>query len=282
MAHRFLDPFPKYLQIREILTRRIAREMRVGDRLPTEQELCKQFGVSRETIRDAWRGLEEDGLISRARGQGTFVARLPPAGRETRLTGLSEDLTRFKMDTEASVLAKGPVVPQPSVAQLMATPPDEMVYRIFRLRFVERQPFALHEAFLPLEVGARVGRRDLCSVSIVNVLRQSVRSRIWEDHHRIEALASDTEVAQHLGVGIGSPILYIVRHFKIADDQPIALFRSHYRADRYFYTVRLGQMPPGPRPRRGTATARGKRVPGTIGNANATPRGARRDQALFD
>ena len=70
MAHRFLDPFPKY---REILSRSIEREMRVGDRLPTERELCKQFGDRRKTIRDAWRGLEDDGLISHARRHGTFV-----------------------------------------------------------------------------------------------------------------------------------------------------------------------------------------------------------------
>src|SRR5262245_48371958 len=147
--HTFLDPFPKYLQIREILLRRIAREMRIGDQLPTEHALCGEFGVSRETVRDALRGLEVDGVISRTPGQGTFVARLPSAGRETRLTGLTEDFSRFKLDTEARLLAKGPVLPQPAVADVMARERDEMVYRIFRLRFFERQPFALHEAFLP-------------------------------------------------------------------------------------------------------------------------------------
>jgi DNA-binding GntR family transcriptional regulator len=80
-THTFLDPFPKYLQIREILLRRIEREMRIGDRLPTEHALCEQFGVSRETVRDALGGLEADGMISRTPGQGTFVARLPPPGR---------------------------------------------------------------------------------------------------------------------------------------------------------------------------------------------------------
>jgi hypothetical protein len=47
------------------------------------------------------------------------------------LTGLSGAFTRFKLDTVASVPGKGLVVPWPSVAQLMATPPDELVYRIF-------------------------------------------------------------------------------------------------------------------------------------------------------
>jgi GntR family transcriptional regulator len=246
-THSFLDPFPKYLQIREILVRRIEREMRVGDQLPTEHVLCEEFGVSRETVRDALSGLEADGLISRTPGHGTFVARLPPVTRETRLTGLTEDFSRFKFDTEARVLSKGPVLPQPAVAEIMATPRDEMVYRIFRLRFFEGAPFGLHEAFLPLDVGARVARLDLSKTSIVHVLRSSLRLDIWEDHQTIEALAADTEVARLLEVGIGSPVLHVVRLFKIGADQPIVLFRAHYRADRYYYTVKLAQGAP-PRP----------------------------------
>jgi GntR family transcriptional regulator len=239
----FLDPFPKYLQIRQILMRRIERGMRVGDQLPTEHGLCEEFGVSRETVRDALWGLEADGVISRTPGQGTFVARLPPASRETRLTGLTEDFSRFKLDTQARVLAKGPVLPPPSVADVMASRGEEMVYRIFRLRFFERQPFALHEAFLPLDVGVRVARQELGNTSIVHVLRSSLRLDIWEDHQRIEAQAADTEVARLLEIGIAAPVLGIVRHFKVDDDRPIVLFRSHYRADRYYYTVKLAQGP---------------------------------------
>jgi GntR family transcriptional regulator len=180
-------------------------------------------------------------LISRTPGQGTFVARLPPVTRETRLTGLSEDFSRFKLDTAARVLAKGPVSPQPAVAEVMATPRDEMVYRIFRIRFLEGAPFSVHEAFLPLDVGAQVARLDLSKTSIVHVLRSSLRLDIWEDHQRIEAMAADTEVARLLEVGLGAPVLHIVRHFKIGADQPIVLFRSHYRSDRYYYTVKLAQ-----------------------------------------
>lgn len=257
VTHSFLDPFPKYLQIREILVRRIEREMRVGDQLPTEHALCAEFGVSRETVRDALAGLEADGLISRTPGHGTFVARLPPVSRETRLTGLTEDFSRFKLDTEARVLAKGPVLPQPAVAEVMATARDEMVYRIFRIRDFERQPFGLHEAFLPLDIGARVARLDLGKTSIVHVLRSSLRLDIWEDHQRIEAVAADTEVARLLEIGIGAPVLHIVRHFKIGEDHPIVLFRSHYRADRYYYTVKLSQPAPtrSAEPRRSKAAA---------------------------
>jgi DNA-binding transcriptional regulator YhcF (GntR family) len=92
-----------HLPIREVLTRDIERDTHVGDRLAIEEKVCDQFGVSRELMRDAWRGLDSDGIISRSRGQGTFVERLASACRETRLTGLS-------YDAEARELAKGALV----------------------------------------------------------------------------------------------------------------------------------------------------------------------------
>src|SRR5262249_61149436 len=128
----------------------------------------KESGVGRRTARGAPSGLEADAITSRIPGQGTFVARLPPASRETRLTGLTEDFTRFKLDTEARLLAKGAVLPQAAVADVMAVPREEIGYRVFRLRFFERQPFALHEAFLPLDVGTPLARHELGKTSIVH------------------------------------------------------------------------------------------------------------------
>jgi len=65
------------LQLGELLSRHIERDMGFGDRLLTEEELCDQFGVSHETVPDAWHSLEGDGIIAPPRGQGTIVERPP-------------------------------------------------------------------------------------------------------------------------------------------------------------------------------------------------------------
>ncbi|MBY0338531.1 MAG: GntR family transcriptional regulator, partial [Acetobacteraceae bacterium] len=71
----FFSPYPKCLQIRRLLLDRIKRGLAPGDRLPTEHALCAEVSVSRETVRAALGALEEDGIIERAGGRGTFVAR---------------------------------------------------------------------------------------------------------------------------------------------------------------------------------------------------------------
>ena len=238
---RFVDPFPKYLQIREILARRIARAMRIGDRLPTEHELRTEFAVSRETVRDALAGLEADGIIVRSPGQGTFVAELPSATAEARFTGLSEDFSRFRLDTAAVVLFTGEVAPDAPVGQSLALAAGEKVLRIYRRRQIDGQPFSLHEAFLPVPVGQRVVAFDLQTTSIVDVLSRRLQLPIREHLQTIEAVAADVESASHLGTGIGAPLLQIARHFKLENGDPVVYFRALYRSDRYYYTVALGQ-----------------------------------------
>jgi len=251
VGSRLLDPYPKYLQIRDILLRRIEREKHAGDRLATEAELGAEFGVSRETIRDALIGLEKEGLIRRAPGSGTFVARLPRRDRERRLTGLSEGYTRFNLDTQARVLFIGEIPAGHDIAAVLECE-SRVVTRISRLRSLEGEPFAVHEAYLPLDIGSGVAERDLTQTSIVHVLRRGLKLAIWEDRQRIEALAADTEIARLLGIGIGCPVLHIERLFRDADDRPVVLFRSHYRSDRYYYTVTLGK-PDAKSPTQGVA-----------------------------
>jgi GntR family transcriptional regulator len=241
VGHTFFNPYPKYLQIREALARRIDRELAVGQQLPTEQALCQQFNVSRETVREALRGLEEEGLISRSPGRGTFVHRRPPRVVESRLTGLPEDFSALRFNTEARGLAAGPVLPSPDVAERVGAAPGEMVYRITRLRFLDGTPFALHEAFLPLDVGSRLARLDLRRSAPLREIRETLGIDATEDHVKIEAIAADADIASLLDVALGAPLLLVTRHFLLPKYRESGLFRSIFRADRYYYSVQVGK-----------------------------------------
>jgi GntR family transcriptional regulator len=235
--------------VREALLRRLERDLRPGQQFPTEQALCTEFGVSRETVREAVRRLEDDGLISRHPGRGSFVLHSPRRRAERGLTGLVEDFSDLHLNTEARVLEAGPAPMTDEVAETMGLSADESVYRISRLRSFEGQPLAFHDAFLPVQLGCRVAALDLRRTSILHELRVTLRMHCLEHYQRIEAVAADAPLARLLDVVLGAPLLQITRRIEAGRCQPV-LFRSQFRADRYYYTVDLAAGHASSRPSR--------------------------------
>lgn len=237
----FFNPYPKYLQVRRILLDRIATTMRSGDQLPTEHALCADFGVSRETVRAALATLEEDGVIRRTPGRGTFVARMPRPRPERRLTGLTEDFSALRLDTEARVLETGPARLPPALCAAMGLEADAPGFRISRLRLFERRPLAWHESWMTPEIGARVAALDLRRTSIRREMLETLRLPMVEDHQGIDAVAADPDSAALLEVPIGAPLLCMTRLFLTEGGGLAVYFHSLYRSDRYYYTVKLAQ-----------------------------------------
>lgn len=237
----FFHPYPKYLQIAGILRNRILTQMQPGDRIRPEVSLSSDFGVSRETIRQALEPLEKEGLISRSRGRGSFVAKRPVSRPVEKLTGMVEDFMALRLKTHAKLLQKGVVKADEEVAGYLNLEKDTLIVRIDRLRFLDEKPLAYHAAFLPAEIGARVLQEALEHTSIVYVLANTFRFAFHEDQQIIEADTADVMLAEYLGVPIGSPILLMRRIYITEGERPIAYFKSYYRPDRYVYTVKLRQ-----------------------------------------
>ena len=240
---KLFRPFPKYLQVREILLRRIARDLQPGDAFPTEAQLCAEFGVSRETVRGAMRSLVEDGLISREAGRGSTVLHRPEGAGARRLTGPVEDFTELRLDTAARILECGPVPAPQGVAKAMDLAAGTRVYRVTRLRLFEKLPLALHDAFLPPALGARIAALDLSHTAIITELRSTLGLRCVEAWQHIEAMAADTPMARLLDITVGAPLLAVTRRMHVGRQREPVLFLSHYRADRYYYSLTLD--PPG-------------------------------------
>ncbi len=90
---------PLYAQLVGIIKREISSgALAIGDLLPSEAELCRALDISRNTARQAIGELEEEGLVVRKRGKGTFVA-----DPNTNRRGV-----RYSFTTEVSSLGKTP------------------------------------------------------------------------------------------------------------------------------------------------------------------------------
>jgi GntR family transcriptional regulator len=241
---RAFSPFPKYLQLREVLRKRMLTDYEIGQRLPSEQELCAEFGVSRETVREALRKFDSDGVIARHRAQGTFLVRKPEGTADHMLTGHTEDFSALRLNTRAEVICAQSIDADAETAHL--SDPNGQVFFIRRLRHFDNIPLAIHDAYMQVDLGRKLEGLDLRHTSILRELNETLNIACIDEREQIQATLATPEMATTLEVQCGAPLLLLMRHVVSASGHPLVLFKSYYRGDRYCYTLNLSD----PRQRR--------------------------------
>lgn len=233
------DPrLPLYHRIRDALLEEI-RTLRAGERLPTEPELMKRFGVSRTTVREAVAELARAGLVTRKAGSGTFVSEPPIEQELTRLTGFVEDMRALNLTAEAEVVTRKRTTATGRVAEQLELEPGSPVTLIERVRLANGQPLSFDVTYLPVHIGDRVIRENLALYPIFELLEDKYGIQLGEADYRIEAANATPRVAGKLGLRTNDAILLIERTTFASTGEPIDLERLHYRGDRVRYHLRL-------------------------------------------
>lgn len=240
MSGPFYDPFPKYLQIREIILRRL-RLLHPGDRLPTEAEFATEFQVSRVTIRQVLRGLAQDRIIERRPRLGTSLLQVPSLPADNRLSGPIEEFTALEVKTETRLAGHGVIAAPIDVAAALKLAPHASSYEIRRVRMFEGLPLLLLEAYFPVDVGRQVAGRNLRGGLMIPTLREMLDPEIREEYQQIDAISATTEMGDLLKTEKNAPVLCVKRLFVDSSGRPLVFFKTNFRADRYFYTVKLPQ-----------------------------------------
>jgi len=172
---------PLYYQLISIIKRNISMgTIKQGDVIPSEKELCDAFGISRSTVRQAIGELEEEGLVIRRRGLGTYIC-------EPKMRRSLNDVYSFTKDMNAMGLLPSSLIqsfrviyPSDDVSGAFDIKhSDKQVYEIVRLRCANGQPLLLETTFIPLYILPELKKADLISGSLYGILKQ--RSGVYPD-----------------------------------------------------------------------------------------------------
>jgi GntR family transcriptional regulator len=235
------DPLPLYHQLQHHLSERIRTgEFSVGDALPTEEQLCAAYGVSRITVRRALEALLHAGRISRRRGVGTFVAEPPTSVKSLTLLGSLSELFVNAKDLSYRVLSRGPAEPDRWVRQALEAPTGGQVHRLEVINLSGLLPFAYSEFFFDDQVGARISDADLeRSVPILALAEDKAGARVARAVQTIEPALADGVEAEHLRIAPGVAVLRVLRTYFTGTDRPVQAQIMRCHPVHYRYTVTL-------------------------------------------
>ena len=246
-APRNLDgPRPLYMQIADIVRDRILQgAYRPNQQMPSESELMRAFDVSRITARQALGTLQNEGLVFRIHGKGTYVSR-PRAFQDLgSLQGFGTSMRQMGYDTHSKVLSLRSVAPPKHVRERMAC--GERVVELRRLRFLNRAPISLDVSYLPSEIGGRVAKADLANRDVFSVLENDCQIMLGHADLRMCSLLATEELCKVLGVEEGAPILFIERVIHTSAGEPLEYEELYYRGDAFQFRVRVERHASGAR-----------------------------------
>ncbi len=234
------DAIPLYHQIYLALRDEIlSGERGYGAAVPTEQELGAIHGVSRITARRALAELAQHGLVERKRRVGTRVAfRAQAAPIEGHIDQAVESLIAFGRGTQVRVLEFGEIAASAVVAERLALAPGDAVVRALRLRLADDAPLGAIESFVPLAIGAAIGRDALTATPLLELIRAAGHA-IGAGAQVIAAVAADPALAGLLETEARAPIIRIDRVVRGADGRPLLFTSARYRGDRYRLSLDL-------------------------------------------
>lgn len=201
------------------------------------------FAVSRITVRQSLNDLQNEGLIFRIHGKGTFVSKPKALQELARLQGFAEAMRPQGHETFSRVVSLRTIIPTRQVQDKLRLPRRAKAIELRRVRFLDREPISLDVSHLPLALGQRLARHDLASRDVFSILENDCGLALGHADLQIGATLADATLAQQLQVEEGSPVLCIERLTHTADGKPVDHEHLHYRGDAFQYKVRVDRLP---------------------------------------
>ncbi|MBP1705726.1 MAG: putative GntR-family transcriptional regulator [Chloroflexi bacterium] len=226
------DPrLPRFREIEAALRARIAA-LRPGDPLPSDAALCREFGVSRMTARNAMQRLVDDGLVVRMPGRGTCVAQPGAHRRADQLQPFSREMERRGRRPTSRLLGREVRPATPQEAVLLGLGQAEPVVLVRRVRLADGEPIAIETAVLVGRAAPAVMAADVETGSLHRALADG-GIHLRRGRATIRAEAATEEDAHLLGVGPGAPLLVEQRVIRDVGGRPVEATESRYPAGRY-------------------------------------------------
>lgn len=233
---------PLYYQIMSMIKRGVAiGTLKPGDLLPTEEQFCKRFDVSRTTIRQAFTALVKEGFIVRVQGKGTFISQQQKLDRKMdNIYSFTHQMKNLGLKASSKIIKLEKILPEEDLRRLFALNPNEYVYKIVRLRLASGQPILLETTFLPASLVKDLGEKIKENTSLYDLLYEN-GLELFEARETYESVLIVGEESRLLQCKNNTTGFFIERTARLKNDQIYEFTQSIMRGDRSKIVINLHQ-----------------------------------------
>ena len=240
-APLFTAATPRYLVVAQALMRDIeAGKFEVGAMLPTEVELCEQFGVSRHTAREAIRRLTDAGLVSRRAGIGTTVRAKAAQARYTASVSDLTELFVYNREARLKVLSEDWVTVDGELARILPGAEGQRWYRFTAERHVAESADPIVYTEILVRPGYEAIRERIREpgAMVYRLIEEMHGEHVVELRQEISCVATPKKIAAILGTRPGSPALRVLRYYVGKHDALLSVSVNTYPHERFKLTTR--------------------------------------------
>lgn len=235
---------PKYMYIKMALINKLkSGELIEGQKLPSEQKLCDEYGSSRLTVRKALDKLLEEGYIYKVQGRGTYVKSRTP--QQQNLQGISSCSLLIRSQNMApskSILYKGLIPADSTISSHLQVPVSSPVLKYERIYCADGVPVIYSTSYFNASQLPHIEEYDLQDQSIMLLLKEKYGMEIQCLNRELRAVVSDEHSAQLLNIPQNFPLLQVIdtKGVRLPDkDIPVEYYNFLYVTERIRYSPEL-------------------------------------------
>ena len=237
------DPKPLYRQIVDLIREKIiTKEWEADYQLPAEEDLSKQLGISRGTVRKAISCLIKEGMLIQIHGKGTFVSEqkaIHPFGQE--LISFAESMERNGIKFDTKVIEKKFITPNDYLKDKFSLTQNQKIFYLKRVRYIDQEPVISIENYINSSLCEGIELIDFESNTLFETIETLSGSKISFGKRRFDAKELMEEEAKWLSLPKGSPILFLDQIIYLNDMIPVESSNVWIKSDKYFVTSYLSR-----------------------------------------
>ncbi len=217
----------------------IKNKLKPDERLPSERIMCEMWDINRKTLRSAIKQLIEEGKVYSKKGSGTYIARSKLVKNLQDIEGFKETAQKANRDISTQIVSIDTCEANKNIGRKMRLILGHKLLRIVRLRLLEGIPVMYETSYLDLERFINLDEYITEEASLYEILQAKYGVQITSGEEKISIAYCDKDEADYLGMGEGSPVIYISGIVADEDGVVFECFKSITRSEYVCFASEL-------------------------------------------